>query len=181
MTVLDYAASNARLDACRKVLICATCGARRPWVDVVQATLAGWQEQDKLVNGQRVRFWYCQDCKAPPIPRAITPAEESAERWKREHAAREAAAPKPFGGRRTILVRLGETAGTQLAVVLEELPEGLRVTGWRVSSREWTKPKLVPPEKIFAPSARGDKRWRKALECWPPHWIRDEPSYVMPA
>jgi hypothetical protein len=170
---LTYAEQNARLDGLRKVLVCPAddCDAREPWLDAASAVVKGWAYEDRFVDGAIVRRWFCPVHKPaenyPPLKtcldfrRPVAGAELSPEATK-----------LAFGGRRLIVVRLGENAGTQLAVVLKEDAKGIHVTGWRASSNCWTNPKLVPPAKIMgAPSPR-DKRILVAASEWPPEFLK---------
>lgn len=170
---LSYADRNAFMDSMRKVLACPAdgCDARAPWLDAKDAVLRGWAFQDRVVGGAVVRHWFCAAHKpsdeAPPLKpcndfrKLVFGADLSPE-----------AAKLAFGGRRLIVLRLGETNGTQFAVVLKEDVKGIHATGWRASSRSWTQPKLVPPEKILgAPSPR-DKRVLVAAREWPPEFLK---------
>jgi hypothetical protein len=170
---LSYADRNAFMDSRRKVLAChhPDCTEQEPWADVKTAVLHGWGFEDRVSNGSVVRHWFCPAHKpvddTPPLKahidyrRPVFGAELSPE-----------AAKLAFGGKRLIVVRLGETAGTQLAVVIKEDAKGTHVTGWKAASRRWTGSKLVPPERIMgAPSPR-DKRVLDAAREWPPEFLR---------
>lgn len=173
---LSYAEQNARLDAMRKVLLCHAddCDARERWVDITAAVLKGWAFEDRPSSGTVVRYWFCPTHKPaenyPPLKtyldfrRPVASPELSPEATK-----------LAFGGRKLIVVRLGENNGTQLAVVLKDETfgvYGVQATGWRASSQCWTNQKLVPPAKVIGAPSPLDKRIPQAAEAWPPPWMK---------
>lgn len=170
---LSYADRNAFMDSARKVLACPAdeCTEQAPWVDAKDAVLKGWTFEDRVMAGSVVRHWFCPAHKPadamPPLKtvvdfrKPIFGAELSPE-----------AAKLAFGGRRLIVVRLGENAGSQLAVVIKEDNRGTHVTGWKASSRRWTGSKLVPPEKIMGAPSPKDKRVLVAAREWPPEFLK---------
>lgn len=170
---LSYADRNAFMDSQRKVLACPAdgCTEQAPWLDAKDAVLRGWAFKDRVVDGSVVRLWFCPAHKPPDdTPPLKTYIDFRKPVFGAELSPK--AAKLAFGGRRLIVLRLGETAGTQLAVVLRENDQGIQVTGWRASSRSWTQPKLVPPTKILgAPSPR-DKRVLVAAREWSPEFLK---------
>lgn len=164
---LSYADRNALMDARRKVLVCPAdgCDERAPWTDAKDAVLRGWAFEDRPVDGAVVRFWYCPKHKpveplpALPVRLFVTAPKDGCK--------------VAFDGRRAVLVRLGETAGKQLAIVLDEGETRVCVVGWVASSRRWTKPKLVEREKLLGPVSPKDKRLLVAAREWPPPFLEE--------
>lgn len=173
---LSYAEQNARLDALRKVLVCPVdgCDVREMWHDAAAAVVKGWAYEDRFVDGALVRRWFCPAHR----PADNTPTLKPCINFRKFVPGAELspeAAKLAFGGRRLIVVRLGENNGTQLAIVLRDEVVGMydvQATGWRASSHCWTNPKFVPSEKIMgAPSPR-DKRVLVAAREWPPEFLK---------
>jgi hypothetical protein len=162
---LSYAEFNARLDAMRKVLVCPCCEERAPWTDAAGAVVRGWSFQDRKVDGEVVRFWYCPEHKPldlmPPLRVHVIA------RTLGRGLSMKDLQTLPFSDARKVLVQLGENAGKQLAVVLHEGDASFLVVGFRVSSGEWTQPKFVAKNKTTTLEPK-DKRLRSAANCWPP-------------
>jgi hypothetical protein len=173
---LSYADRNAFMDSARKVLACPAdgCTEQAPWIDAKDAVLKGWAFEDRVVGDSVVRHWFCPVHKRPDDTPPLKP-RTGASCLAIEAELSPEAAKLAFGGRRLIVLRLGENNGTQLAVVLRDETfgvYGIQVTGWRASSNCWTLPKLVTDRKILgAPSPR-DKRVLVAACEWPPPFLK---------
>lgn len=164
---LSYAERNALLDSQRKVLACphAGCLERETWTDAKDATLKGWGFEDRVVDGEVLRQWFCpmhrpMDPLAPLPQRHLFPSFTGV------------GCEVAFGGLRAVLLRLGASNGTQLAIVLDEGETYVSVVGWHRTSARWTNLKLVPKDKILGPPPPKDKRLRCAAGAWPPEHLK---------
>jgi hypothetical protein len=166
---LSYADRNAFMDSARKVLACPAddCTEQAPWIDAKDAVLKGWAFEDRVVDGSVVRHWFCPAHKpadnAPVLlPRAIIRTITNGGLSMKELRKLR------FDEARLTLVRLGENAGTQIAVVLCAGRSDWRVVGWKASSSRWIGPKSVPPEKILGEPQPKDRRLIAMAKAWPP-------------
>ncbi len=163
---LAYARANFDLDAGRRVLQChgEGCTIREKWSDAARAAGLGWSNEDRVVSGRRIRFWYCPACKKPEEILPLTmphPVQDLRDR-----------SAEPFGGRRVVIVRFGASM-TQVAVVLEERDESVDVVAWSAGPMHFRQPKTVPKDRIIGTAGPNDRRVRNARVEWPGFYARE--------